>query len=184
MLRPMPPTPDDVDARLERLLREFGGRIRGIVLARCPRGLGLDPDDVEQDVRVRLWLALSRERNIEHPASYVYQATMSVIVDQLRRRRARPDLDPAGAPPEEEHAATAPGPEDAARGTALGRALTAAVAALPERRRRPVELYLQGCGTQEVGALLGMSEATARNLVYRGLEELRDRLRSEGWSDD
>lgn len=181
---PMPTAANDAEARLKRLLEEFGARIRAIVVARCPRELGLDPDEVEQDVRLRLWQALSRERNIEQPASYVYRTTMSVIVDQLRRRRARPDLDPACAPSEDGHAATTQGPEDAARNESLGRALVSAVAALPERRRRPVQLYLQGCGTQEVGRLLGMSEATARNLVYRGLDELREALRGKGWNED
>jgi len=47
-----------------------------------------------------------------------------------------------------------------------------------------VQLHLQGFSTMQIGVLLGISEAAARNLVYRGLDELRVQLRAQGWSDD
>jgi DNA-directed RNA polymerase specialized sigma24 family protein len=47
-----------------------------------------------------------------------------------------------------------------------------------------VQLHLQGFGTADIGRLLDMTEATARNLVYRGLDELRERLKTEGWQHE
>lgn len=171
-------------ARLQALLAEYGARLKAIVRARCPQALGVDPDEVEQDVRVRVWQTLSREKIIAQPASYLYQAAMSVIVDHIRRRQARPDL----AANDDDAAAQAPSeaadPQRAASGGQFGAALRAALEVLPERRRRPVQLHLQGFGTAEIGGLLGITEATARNLVYRGLDELRERLKTEGWPDE
>lgn len=174
---------DAAAARLQALLAEYGARLRAIVRARCPQALGIDPDEIEQDVRVRVWQALSREKIIEQPASYLYQTAMSVIVDHIRRRQARPDR---AANDEPALAALADGadPQRAASRAQFGDALRRALDELPSRRRRPVQLHLQGFGTADIGRLLGISEATARNLVYRGLDALRERLKTEDWQHD
>ncbi len=59
-------------------------------------------------------------------------------------------------------------------------AVQEALAGLAKNRRTAVELYLQGLTTQEIAVLVGWSEAKARNLVYRGLTDLRERLRAAG----
>jgi DNA-directed RNA polymerase specialized sigma24 family protein len=51
---------------------------------------------------------------------------------------------------------------------------------LDGRRSRVVRLHLQGFTTTEMAALLGSTEPSARNLLHRGLKELRERLREEG----
>ena len=43
-----------------------------------------------------------------------------------------------------------------------------------------VELYLQGMSSHEIADLLDWSEPKARNLIYRGLNDLRKDLRAEG----
>jgi len=51
---------------------------------------------------------------------------------------------------------------------------------IAESRRPVVRTYLAGYGTTEIGELMGWTEAKARNLVYRGLADLRVRLRAMG----
>jgi RNA polymerase sigma-70 factor (ECF subfamily) len=41
-------------------------------------------------------------------------------------------------------------------------------------------MYLAGYNSTEIGALMGWTEAKARNLLYRGLAELRERLAEVG----
>jgi RNA polymerase sigma-70 factor (ECF subfamily) len=55
-----------------------------------------------------------------------------------------------------------------------------AVAELPEEQRRAVGLYLQGMTSQDVADLMGWTEPKSRNLIYRGLKDLRKSLREEG----
>jgi DNA-directed RNA polymerase specialized sigma24 family protein len=62
----------------------------------------------------------------------------------------------------------------------LASKVRAALARLPDNRRRAVGLYLEGMDSQEIGSLLGWSEPKARNLIYRGLHDLRAQLRAEG----
>jgi len=183
-----PPLPTPLEVELERLLSGFQSRLKAIIAQRCPPRLGLDPDEIEQEVRIRLWKVLASERVIDHPASYLQRVALSVIVDLLRRRSARPDLDQAEAFEDMDGASLADttmvDPLQLTQSAAAGAAVMQAMALLPERRRRPVQLHLQGFTTLQVGQLLGISEAAARNLVYRGLEELRQQLAQQGWNDE
>lgn len=159
-------------------------RLRAQVLGQIGVGQGLDIEEVIQDVRIRLWHALSDEREVTHLASYLRRIVVSVVIDTLRRQRARREesldaLDNAGATAE----ASNVGPErsaDRAQRVALA---MAAIATLSERRRAPAQLLLQGFTTQEIGTMLGSTEATARNLAYRGVEEIREALRAAGLGD-
>lgn len=166
---------------VERWLTEFGPRLRAIVRSRCPREAGIEPEEVEQEVRIRVWQAFPGENAIDHPASYLYRAAMNVIVDLLRRRKARPDRDGQTLDTLALEAHEDAGPAGAVAGEQFAVALRAAVQSLPERRRQPVQLHLQGFGFAEVAQLLQVSDATARNLIYRGMDELRERLREGGW---
>jgi RNA polymerase sigma-70 factor (ECF subfamily) len=59
----------------------------------------------------------------------------------------------------------------------LGRRLRTALAGLPDRQRSAVLLHeWMGYSFREIGAALGVSEATARVHAFRGRETLRDRL--------
>ena len=51
---------------------------------------------------------------------------------------------------------------------------------LAESRRAVVRMHLAGYERAEIGDLLGWSEAKTRNLLYRGLADLRQILDSWG----
>jgi DNA-directed RNA polymerase specialized sigma24 family protein len=55
----------------------------------------------------------------------------------------------------------------------------ATLGTLDERRRTATGLLLQGFVCDEIAARLGISEAAARNLAYRGLDDLRQRLQPQ-----
>ena len=170
--------------RLRRLLEEHGAFIRRTVERRCPRHLGIDADEVEQEVLVRVWRALERESELRSPASFLYRVIATALIDAVRRRRARPEepllLEGDDSMAAREPRDAAPDPELAARQAEALRAIDRELMALSERRRIAVRLHLQGFDTTEIGRLAGWSEPKARNLVYRGLDELRRRLHESG----
>ena len=59
--------------------------------------------------------------------------------------------------------------------------LRALAAGLPERNRRVLELRLEGYSYHEIGAAVGISEASARVMEFRARTKLRDQLRKEGF---
>jgi RNA polymerase sigma-70 factor (ECF subfamily) len=158
-------------------------RLLSSVLARlCPREPASKLSDIRQDARLRLWRALQGEREIRNTTSYMYRVAVSATLDALRSAKGLREevLDGDGAAGSGEPQAS---PEELAdRRERTGQVLRA-LAALPERKRRCVGLHLQGMTTTEIAELLGWSEAKARNLLYRGLHELRERL-GEGEGDD
>ena len=168
------PRPDDP---FNALIARFGSRVRALVIQHCRSGQGLDADDVEQEVRIRLWKTVQRDRNAVLPASYIQRVVVSTVIDSLRRHQARPmesiedsgdetswDLEPEAGPQ-----------QLASQRQQLDR-LQQGLAALPSRRRQLVQLHLQGFGPSEAGELLGLSADAARKLMERGMKELRERM--------
>ena len=62
--------------------------------------------------------------------------------------------------------------------------LEAALRALARPRAVAVRMYLAGYPREEIAALMGWSEAKTRNLLYRGLADLRSRLEAAGISPE
>ena len=55
-----------------------------------------------------------------------------------------------------------------------------AVESLINSRRRVVRLYLLNMTLEEIAILLQWSEAKTRNLLYRGLEDIKKKLKDKG----
>src|SRR5690606_35056733 len=179
--------PGPAEQPLEALLARFGARLRSLVAQHCRADQGLDADDVEQEVRIRLWRALERDRHAVLPASYIQRVVVSTVIDQLRRIQARPR-----EPLPEVEDAEDPGRDGLVVQDALANAserqrldlLARCLAALPERRRLPVELVLQGFTAQEMAAVTGLSPEAVRKLAERGMKDLRERLARHGIHGD
>jgi RNA polymerase sigma-70 factor, ECF subfamily len=139
-----------------------------------------DLDDIEQDVMLALWKRVGAEQDIDHPASYVYRAAIREAVRAVARVRRRAE-DPL---PEGEE--TSPRQETDGERLVAERerreALRAALAALPPDRARAVRAHLAGWSVDEVMRLHGWSYQRARNLIARGMADLRLELRSRGMS--
>lgn len=167
---------------LDAFLARHGATLHRLAERLCPRGLGIEPAEIEQEARVRLWRTFERERDLREPASYLYRVAAAAAIDAVRRRRARREqgLDPPGGGQGSDLPAGGASPEAAALNRELREAIGRAIASLPEPRQRAVRLHLLGFSTEEIGTLAGWTEAKARNLVYRGLGDLRGRLAEDG----
>ena len=177
-------TPSGGDARFTAVLEQYGRLLRQAIARACPRHLGLQIDDLEQEARLRLWKALQSERPIEGLASYIYRVAATTTIDAIRRLKVRKEQQlPADA--EGEAASYAPVHDSPDEEGALDRRLLLekverVLGRLEGRRAQVLRLHLQGFTTAEMAALLGSSEPSARNLLHRALKELRERLRDEG----
>lgn len=143
-----------------------------------------DVDEVLQEVRVRLWQAQRSPETIGAVgSSYVYQTAVSAAVDMLRRRRRSAH---AGAEMTQEvpasQASVLPSPAANAEGHELEVRIFAEVDRLIDTRRAVVRMFLAGYGRQEIAAALGWDETRVRNLLHRGLSDLRTRLTALGIS--
>jgi len=171
------PVADQLSPVLERTLRRFTQEVRRIALRF--RLTGDDVDELDQEVRLRLWKALrTGEKIAAAPASYVQQTARSAAIDMFRRRRARRE-DPIPEVPGREPMIV-PSVEHQLAGDDLAGALDRALSELVASRRGVVRMHLAGYPREEIADLMGWSEAKTRNLLYRGLEDLRAQLTTLG----
>lgn len=181
----MAPHPAEHAARIVEEYRRF---LTDTIARLCPRDLGLEFDDIVQEASLRLLRAIESEREIRDLTSYVYRIAATTTIDAIRRARSRREeqLRHEGAEDDDDRGPhvlpTSPelAPDRLAERNELARTIVAAVDALPENRRRAVGLHLEGFTTQEIGELMGWTEPKARNLVYRGLEDVREHLKAGG----
>jgi RNA polymerase sigma-70 factor (ECF subfamily) len=112
----------------------------------------------------------------------VYRVAASAAIDLLRRRRARGaeqtvTLEEAG-----DQVAQGSDATRSVEQSELAAQLAKAIEAITPSRRPVLRMYLAGYSREEVAAMMGWSEAKARNLLYRGLADLRERLTEMGIS--
>ncbi len=171
---------DTLSPALESVVGRFRAMVRSVgVRHRLPEDA---LEDVVQEVRIRLWRAFPSGEQISRlGASYVYRTATSAALDLIRRRRARggdvtdsADERVAGVP------AGAPSPQAELESSETVEEIFGAVAGLIPARRAVVRMYLNGYDRAEIADVLGWSEARTRNLLYRGLADLRERLRERG----
>ena len=166
---------------VEAVLTRFGAMVRQV-----RRGYRLDESDVDevmQEVRIRLWRAQQTSEQIgEVSTSYVYRTASTAALDVIRRRRSRraeqhhslDEATPVALP------ATAPDPHGALEGSEVAEQVARALDSIPASRRPVVKMYLTGYPREEIAELMGWTEAKTRNLLYRGLADLRERLQDMG----
>lgn len=176
---------DPVSPALEKLLARFDELVRNVGHR---HGLGDgDVDTLMQDVRIRIWRALKNSENISGaPASYVYRTAMSAAVDMIRRRRALREtaVESVDLVPEVRTMAISgrdARPDEAVESREALELLARAIDGLSDSRRPVVRMHLAGYHRTEIADLLGWTEAKTRNLLYRGLADLREALERLGY---
>lgn len=147
------------------------------------RKYGLDPADIDemtQDLRIRLWRALETGESIAGSrSSYVYRTARSAALDLVRRRRSArvaAVLVHAG----ELETGPVASPDRDLEQSELAERVHRAVDGLGEPRRQAVRLRLLGYESAEIASMMGWSGAKTRNLLYRGLADLRKALVEQG----
>jgi RNA polymerase sigma factor (sigma-70 family) len=166
---------------------------RQLVAALGPRAFGqalrmlsdrAEAEDVVQEALVRLWRIAPEWRSGEARVStWLYRVTANLCTDRLRRRRGVA-LDAVDEPPD-----PTPGPAAVMQEASRTRALSDALAQLPERQAQAVTLrHLEGLSNPEIGAVMGISAEAVESLTARGKRALAAILagrRAElGYDDD
>jgi RNA polymerase sigma factor (sigma-70 family) len=179
----MPTEPDSLSPALERVLGNFAGILRRV----CWRYRFSDTevDELLQEVRIRLWHAHgAQEHADEHitgiPASYLHRTALSAAIDLVRRRRARRADRMVPIEDEPSDRLEVPGPDRELDAAELREQVERAIQAIPASRRPVVRMYLLGHSREEIARVLAWSEAKTRNLLYRGLADVRERLLAQG----
>jgi len=139
---------------------------------------GIDPEDVIQEIRIKIWNILNDEKKIIHYSSYIKKIVDSSVIDHLRRMRRERGL------LQIEKQKIAEWKQSYEREIPydgnLMNIIHDAVESLIESRRKVVKLYLLNLTINEISIFYDWSKDKTRNLLYRGLADLRKILREKG----
>ncbi len=173
------PGRDDPSSTIEAVIARFRTLVTSIGVRRGL--LAADLDEVLQDVRIRLWRAGEAGKVLDElGSSYLYHVATTAALDLLRRRRAVATRWTEDVDEREEIPARSPTPLEDAEGSELATHIETALETLATDRRVAVRLHLTGYDREDIARMLGWSEGKTRNLLYRGLDDLRRRLAAMG----
>jgi len=142
-------------------------------------------EDLAQETFVKAFRSLAAFDTTRRLSSWLFRIAHNTAIDAMRRSRPPP------ASIDATHIASAAGPDELASPPApdpverleLGRALEAALAELRSDQRAAIVLrYENGLSFDEIGAVLGVPEVTARSHVHRARKELARLLTASGWA--
>jgi RNA polymerase sigma-70 factor (ECF subfamily) len=135
-------------------------------------------EDLAQETFVKAFRNLAAFDTTRRLSSWLFRIAHNTVIDAMRRSSPPPES--IEAKPHEP--AAPPGPDPVER-RELGRALEAALGELRSDQRAAIVLrYEHGLAFNEIGAVLGIPEVTARSHVHRARKELARLLTASGWA--
>lgn len=165
--------------RSEDSLQEIARAIQAALKSHFPAMAEGDREDIEQDVKLKMWRMAAGGKKIEHFKSYLWKVVYTTALDVLDAKLAQLGGKPSRSGPEIEccFSPDVLSPDIILEKDESRRALLEAVASLPRRRRMVMELNLLGMDIRESASFLHWSEPTVRHLLYRGLDDLKKKMR-------
>ncbi len=171
----------------EELVRRYDREVLRLALNLVHRSE--DARDIYQESFLRVYRNLHRFRFECSFYTWLYRIVTNVSLDHLRRRTSRREDQ---APASEEHEGTSrdffdrqpetragSNPERTVLGDELGRHIQQAIERLSPRERVVFELkHYQGLKLRVIGEMLGTSEETVKNSLFRATRKLRASLES------
>jgi RNA polymerase sigma-70 factor (ECF subfamily) len=140
---------------------------------------GIDPDDVFQEVRIKIWKLLNDEKKIISYSSYIKKIVDSSVIDHIRKMRRE-----RGLLLKQKHKTISEWKSAYEIETNFDRNLQKVVSetvdSLLESRRKVVKLYLLNLTIEEIATYFCWSRDKTRNLLYRGLSDLKKALKEKG----
>jgi RNA polymerase sigma-70 factor (ECF subfamily) len=170
------------DARWTTLRQALARAVR----RQCPQWLSDHAEDLVQSALIKVMTMPGAGEGTRGLSSfYLYRVAHSALVDEIRRRRRRREVSLEVDDPQDSQSLTiepkaAGTPEQDAALRELGSALRECLLSMSDDRRQAVTLYIQGHSVPEAARILGWPAKRTENLVYRGLADLRLRLKGKG----
>src|SRR5712672_378082 len=175
-------------AAFEELVRRFDRDVLRLALNLMKRPE--DARDVYQEAFLKVYKNLHRFRFECSFYTWIYRIVTNVCLDQLRRRSSRPeDQAPELAQQaqgensagdffdRQQEQGAASNPERRLMGKEIGRRISTALEQLTPRERMVFEMkHYQGLKLRAIGEVLGTTEETVKNSLFRATRKLRLQL--------
>jgi RNA polymerase sigma factor (sigma-70 family) len=179
--------PDNKIDTIERAINDYAYLIRSAIRKTSPQISASDMDDIEQEVKIKIWKQiLNSEKKILNLGSYIWKVTYTTTCRVMKKLTTERNLAIGhynGAHNFEEKIVRSKDslPDSQLEKKELMIIVKECVDALMESRRAVLKLHLMGMDHREISQFFGWSEGKVRNLISRGLEDLRNSLKERGF---
>lgn len=158
----------------EILIEKLSLVIQASIQSFHPQKLGIDPKDLAQEIRIKLWKIFKSDKKIQNYSSYIKRVINSIIIDQIRASRRYEKIIDLGKQRNLQDQGISNVP------IRIRKDVNLAFNSLIESRRKVVRWFSFGLDINEISKILNIDETKTKNLLYRGLNDLRDILKSKG----
>jgi RNA polymerase sigma factor (sigma-70 family) len=174
----------DVEQDTKAVIERFSLLVRQVIQKNIHRGDDIDLEDIEQEVRLKIWTFLKKGKKVQNLPSYIKRVAYSTTIDELRRmNKQRPPGQPESL--RRMFAGTAQvcgpardaSPEAGFEDEEAKETIFTLVNSLSENRKRVLKLYLAGMSIEEISEFLKLEKPNVRHLFYRAIDDLKEKSR-------
>jgi RNA polymerase sigma factor (sigma-70 family) len=174
----------DLERNTKAVIERFSLLIKQVIQKNLHRSDGVDLEDIEQEVRLKIWAFIKKGKNVQYLPSYIKKVAYSTTIDELRKTmKQRPSGEPESLKRIFAGTALVAGPlrdfspEAGIEDHEAREAILSLVESLSENRKRVLLLYLAGLSIDEISRSLKWEKPKVRHLFYRGIDDLKERSR-------
>jgi RNA polymerase sigma-70 factor (ECF subfamily) len=173
----------DFETRLKQVVTDFSALIRNVILMNLHKTDDIDLEDIEQEIKIKLWKLLRKGKKVENLPSYIRKVAYSATVDELRKMRkqaparelqSRADRDALGDLLSSKWPSQSP--QDELEWKETRAAIRSLIEELGEDRKHVLLLYLAGMSIEEISEFCRWDRIKVRHLLYRGIGDLREKM--------
>jgi len=165
--------------KTKQFLEEITSSVRSIVHKKFPALDGGDYEDIDQEVKLKIWRVVSHGKKIDHIKAYLWKVVYTTALDIMEARLAQFSLADYSEPADSGPFASGDsnGHEAGINKDDLKMVLEKIVDSLPPKRRTILKLHLAGMDFDEMADFLNWTHHKVRHLFYRGLQDLKEKLK-------
>jgi RNA polymerase sigma-70 factor (ECF subfamily) len=171
--------PDEL-VKTKQFLEDVTASVHSIVHKKFPEIDGGDREDIEQEVKLKIWRIVSHGKKIDNIKSYLWKVVYTTALDIMETKLKNLSLEDYFEMAESGHstAGDVGGHESGINKDDLKMVLEKIVDALPPKRRTILKLHLAGMDIDEMADFLNWTHHKVRHLFYRGLQDLKAKLKA------
>ena len=166
----------------EKILQDFSSYIKSQIFKYNVQNNGIDPEDILQDVRIKIWKLVDDKKEIKNYTSYIKKIIYSSAIDQIRKSRRNNIL----ISKEIQNAIQERLGYNSKKYifNKIGELIPNELEKLISSRKKVVKLFFLGMTISEISIFFNWSQDKTRNLLYRGLSDLKKNIKNQSTSNE
>ncbi|MCP2520879.1 RNA polymerase sigma factor, partial [SCandidatus Aminicenantes bacterium Aminicenantia_JdfR_composite] len=168
--------------KTKQFVEEISNSIKVILLKTFPEITREEKEDIAQEVKLKIWKMISSGKKIKNLKSYLWKVVYTTALDIIKERENKVSLEKLivnnkSNPLSQFEIITS---KSTLNKKELKLIMQKAINSLPQNRRVVIKLHLAGMSFEEMAEFLKWSENKVRHLYYRGLKDLKEKLKEYG----